>query len=247
MALKIAAFLTLALTPILPAAPCRAGLVPITFDNNAPALQGFSGTLTYNASTGDFNASSTDPNSVVLTSNTYGDSFFDPSLPFSLTFDAHINPADGQLVAGGMGFQLNGAIDIDGDGIDDPPGTTTSQSLLTGTIFAFGTNGPAPPTVTFNGLFDVTGGLLTKPVALTGGGTAAPFFQVGATEGFTLSAENVTSGILGNFTQNFSSSTVKPFVQATVPEPSSLVLALIEVAALCGFADLRRRSATSRP
>jgi hypothetical protein len=107
----------------------------------------------------DFNATTSDPNALTRITAKYSNpshpnfltaGFFDPSQPAALTFDVHVN-ASGNLVAGGTGFTLSGAVDIDGDGLDDPKRTTTAMTLLTGTITAFGTNGPGPPTVTFNG------------------------------------------------------------------------------------------------
>jgi hypothetical protein len=211
--------------------------------------------LAYNSGTQDFNATFTDPNALTLITPQYSvpsnpnfltAGFFDPSLPASMTFDLHVN-ASGNLVAGGTGFTLTGAVDIDGDGIDDPKGTTTSMTLLTGTITAFGTNGPGPPTVTFDGLFKVTGGVLTGPLTLSNNDHIGALFAIGSIGGFTLDAENVASGILGNFVSSFSSTSVKTFAGSVLPEPGGLALILSGAPVVCGYVVLRARRAARRP
>jgi hypothetical protein len=235
-----------------PGGSCRgASLIPITFVTNGPTVSGANGTLTYNAGTGAFDASVLEPandpsfNSLIFTpaGQPLNLVFLDPAMgTVSLTFDLKVNTS-GNFVSSGTGVTLKGAVDVDGDGTDDASGT-----LLTGTIFAFGAGAAGPPTVTFNGLFHVTGGLLTGPITLSGGGTLPIQFPVGATGGFDLFAENVTSGILGNFAASFSSSSVKPSVGLVVPEPGSLMLALFGIVTLGGSRlAQRRRFALSRP
>jgi hypothetical protein len=243
---------------VLLAAPrpsCGAPLIGITFAPNGPGVDALSGTLSYNASTLDFNATTTDPNALTLITPAYSivsnpnfltAGFFDATQPAALTFDLHVN-ASGNLVAGGTGFTLSGAVDIDGDGLDDPKGTTTAMTLLTGSITSFGTNGPGPPTVTFNGLFRVTGGLLTGPLTLSNNDKISALFPIGSFAGFTLAAENVSSGILGDFRSSFSSSTVKPYAGAFVPEPGGLVLGLTGALAVCGYVLVRGRCAAAPP
>jgi hypothetical protein len=49
---------------------------------------------------------------------------------------------------------------------------------------------------------------------------------LGLTGGLLLDAENVTGGTLGDFTNNFYSSSVKPKIGVLVPEPRAIVSAL---------------------
>jgi hypothetical protein len=206
-----------------------------------------SGSLTYNATTGDFNATTTNPDALTLVTPAYPNGgAFDHSISAALTFDVHLD-ANGNIVAGGTGFSLTGAVDIDGDKHDDPSGTTTPQTLLTGTITAFGTNGPGPPTVTFNGLFQVTGGLLSGPLTLSGGASIPALFPVGSIDGFMLSSEQVTSGILGDFTSDFSSNKVKSYAGVVTPEPGGLLLVLSGAALMCGYVLVCGRRAEARP
>jgi hypothetical protein len=237
-----------------PRASCGGPLLGINFTPNGPGIDALSGALSYNATTLDFNASTTDPNALTLITPTYSApsnpnfltaGFFDPTLSAALTFDVHVN-ASGALVPGGTGFSLTGAVDIDGDGLDDPRGTTTAMTLLTGNITAFGTNGPGPPPVTFNGLFQVTGGLLTGPLTLSNNDKIAALFPIGSFEGFSLTAENTSAGILGDFRSSFSSSTVKPYAGAFVPEPGGLVLVLSGAAFACGCLLVRGRLIRAR-
>jgi hypothetical protein len=228
----------------------------INFTTNGPGIDALSGTLSYTSGTQDFQATTTDPNALTLITPAYstpsnpnfptaGFFYATPGPATALSFDLHAD-ASGKLVAGGTGFSLVGAVDIDGDGLVDPKGTTTSMTLLTGNITAFGTNGPGPPTVTFNGLFQVTGGILTAPMTLSNNDHIAALFPIGTVLGFTLAAENVTSGILGDFRSSFASSMVKPYGGAFVPEPGGLVLVLSGAIAGGGYLLVRGRFAAAR-
>jgi hypothetical protein len=235
--------------------PTTAGpLLPINF-TPAPGVQATSGTLMYTASTLDFNLSTTDPNALTLFTPFYSTpsnpnspfaGFFDLGLPAALTIDLHVN-ASGNLVAGGTGFTLSGAVDIDGDGLDDPKGPPTAMTLLTGTITAFGTNGPGPGPVTFNGLFQVTGGRLTAPMTLSNNDNIGALFTIGSRDGFAITAEQSISGILGDFRADFKASPDKTYAGAFVPEPGALVLVLSGTVTLCGYVLVRRRFAAARP
>jgi hypothetical protein len=152
------------------------------------------------------------------------------TLSFGLTVDRN-----GNFVSNGTGVALTGGVDIDGDGTDDASGT-----LLTGAITAFGAGPAGPPTVGFNGLFRVTGGLLTSPVILSDGGKLPAQFPIGSVGGFIVFAEDVTSGILGDFAASFASDRVKPNLGLAIPEPGSLMLALAGTVALGGYGLVRR-------
>ncbi|HZU37999.1 MAG TPA: hypothetical protein VFA18_18910 [Gemmataceae bacterium] len=211
-----------------PASVCRAGLVPLPWDLSRPFIEGAKGTLAYDAKTQDFQASLVPlvyvlPPQYVLFSGSAKE-----------TIDLRVDH-QGQFVSNGGGFTLTGALDLDGDGHPDVSGP---QPLLTGTITAFGADAAGPPTIAFDGLFTITGGLLTQPVSLTGGGTLSAPFTVGASGGFLLNAETVQRGTLADFSKDFSSTTVKPLTgQVIVPEPPAWALALAGAVflAMAGF------------
>ena len=196
-----------------PSRSCQADLILIPYSPNGPSVTGANGTLSYNASSTEFQASVQEPandsnfNSLIFVPAGQPTNlvFLDPANGgASLVIDLKVD-ANGNFLANGTGVTLTGAVDVDGDSTDDASGT-----LLTGKIVAFGAQQAGPAPLDFDGLFQITGGLLTQAITLSGGGTLAPQFQVGATAGFNVEAENVTSGILGNFSQSFSSSLVKP-------------------------------------
>ena len=114
--------------------------------------------------------------------------------------------------------------------------------LLSGPITAFGADPPGPPTRAFNGFFLIQGGALTQTITLSGGGTVFGGFPVGGQPGgFLLLAENVTSGILGNFAQDFASTNGKSNIGVATPEPGAWILAGTGAATLAGWGRLRRR------
>jgi hypothetical protein len=140
----------------------------------------------------------------------------------------------GNLVSGLPGFSLSGSIDLNGDGTDDASGT-----LLKGKITSFGATPAGPATWLYNGTFLIEGGLLTAPVALSGGGSVGPLFTLGSTGGFLGNAEDTISGTLGDFMHDFASDQDKP-VAGPVPEPATLVAGLV-VGGLMLARSLRRR------
>lgn len=223
---------------------CRAGLIPITYQTNGPTVTGANGTLSYNASSSVLQASvlepANDPNFNSLIFVPAGQPtnlvYLDPaSGSASLVINLKVD-ANGNFLANGTGVTLTGAVDIDGDGTDDASGT-----LLTGKIIAFGAQQAGPAPWDFDGLFQITGGLLTQPFPLSGGGIQDTQFPIGAIAGFNVEAEHVTSGILGDFSQNFSSDLVKPTIGLTVPEPGSMALTLTGGTTLCLVGLIRRR------
>jgi hypothetical protein len=179
---------------------CRAELLPITL--SFLVVTNINGTLTYNAATVDFHSESLP---IVITSPDYPGglgTFINDSIPNQTVIDLFVN--QNGLFTGNGTIQMFGSVAFNDDSTADATGL-----LLSGTITAFGSEPPGPPTRDFNGLFTITGGALTQDVPLSGGGTVFGGFPVGGTGGFLLSAENVTSGTLGNFTADFSSDTGK--------------------------------------
>lgn len=214
--------LTFGVLFLLPPSPCRADLLPVTFQSGAPIVSGSNGSLSYNASTGDFHLTLTGP------SLTYAAPFVLPRgfallSSGSLTIDLIVDQT-GNFVANGTGLTLTGSVTING--------AAFSGTLLTGTITNFGSDPAGPPSHNFDGYYTITGGSLTTTKTGTGGAQVFGGYPIGAAGGFLLDAENVTGGTLGNFSQNFSSSSVKPSVGVLAPEPRTLVLSLIGTALL---------------
>ena len=204
---------------------CQAGPL-LVYEPGLPSITGINGTLAYDASTGDFQSQST-PLVFVLPDSSFA--FIDNgSLSVDLTVDKN-----GDFVSNGMGLALTGSVTLDGQ-------TFTGDAmnpLLFGPVTAFGEQQPAgPPPFVFNGFFTVQGGALTQTMGGVFGG-----FPVGSTGAFTLEAEDVTGGILGNFQQSFSSSSVKSTVETVTPEPGTRVLALIGASIVGCGAWLRGR------
>jgi hypothetical protein len=230
----------------------RAGFLPITFAPGAPIISGSNGSLTYNASTGDFSATVTAP------TLTYAASFVNPPRDIALitspklTIDLTVDTS-GNFVASGTGLSLLGSISFalaDGGSVTFA-GTSTANPLLSGTITNFGAQPAGPPSLSFDGTFAITGGALTTTQIDSKGNPVFGGFPLGGPGGFILVAENVTGGTLGDFSRSFSSSSVKPTVgDLAVPEPDSLALLLTGAAALLGWRRARYRPtarAAARP
>ena len=97
------------------------------------------------------------------------------------------------------------------------------------------------PTWLANGLFDITGGLLTQTINLSGGGGLAPLFNLGSQGGFLITSETQYGGTLGDFTNDFFGSSDKPQVFSPAPVPSTIVLGVIGGVLVVGGARLPRR------
>jgi hypothetical protein len=190
-----------------------------------------SGTLSYDAGTGEFQ-SQTIPAVLGAASLPGMLALFD--LTGSTTIDLFVNP-DGSFNRNGSGLSISGGT------LSLSDGTVVSGPFLTGTITDFGADPPGPATRNFDGLFQVSGGSLTAPIALVGGGSLPALFTVGQIAGFLVSAEDTTSGTLGDFTSSFSSDSVKDEVGALVPEPSSLSLGLGGTGLLLGWVAARKK------
>ena len=215
---------------------CRADpLLQFDPDPNQPLILGINNTLTYTKSSGMFHAEALP---ISYTSPVAPDGFFSSGL---MTVDLKVNQ-NGSLVSGGTGVTLTGSLDVNNDGTDD-----VSGNLLTGVITAFGSDLPGPPSRLFNGFFQVTGGALTGSIPLSGGGSIFGGFNIGAGNAFIVTAENVNSGILGDFQADFSSNNGKLEFLGVVPEPGSLSLSLIAVVMIAGPAWLRGRVARRPP
>jgi hypothetical protein len=217
-------------------APPSARADLLTFSTGGPDILDTNGSLTYNQSTGEFQSVTS---SLTLTADALASLpgspsfvFFDPGS--SMTIDLQVNSSGG-FVSNGTGVTLTGSIDFDGDGNSDVNGT-----LLQGHIINFGAQTAGPPTWVSNGLFVIDSGLLTQTINLSGGGTLDPLYSVGELAGFTIYAESVTGGTLGDFTADFSSDIVKDNVDPVVPEPPMVILGLVG-AGLLGIRGWRSR------
>jgi hypothetical protein len=223
---------------LLAATSSRAGLIPITLDPNGPTIQGVSGSLSYNAGTGEFQSQTT-PADLGAASLPGMLAFFD--FTGTTTIDLFVN-ADGSFNRNGSGLSISGGT------LSLSDGTVVTGPFLTGTITAFGADPPGPATRNFDGLFQVSGGSLTEPIALNSGGSLPALFTVGQTGGFFVSAEDVTSGTLGDFTSSFSSDSVKDEEGAlAVPEPSSLVTGLVGTGLVLGWVAARKAARPGCP
>jgi hypothetical protein len=202
------------------------------------------GGLSYDVASGHFQSLS---NAIVLASPAFGPPHFFVTLSSgsSTSVDLFVDTS-GNFVSNGGGVVVTGSFTFAGTTIS---GLTAADPLLKGTIDNFGADGPGPGTRTFNGLYTVTGGELSKAISLSGGGTLGPLFTLGALGGFILTAENTGSvGILGDFTSSFASGPrgVKGTVELVqTPEPGGLTLTLI--AALCLGGCYHQRNRHVRP
>lgn len=215
-----------------------ADLLPVQFYPNSPVVSGSGGSLTYNSTTGDFDVTLTSRSLVYAAPFVLprGFALFNGSLSIDLDVDKN-----GNFVANGTGVELTGTVIINGTTFTGTP----ANPLLTGDITAFGSEAAGPPTRTFDGLFTIDGGLLTAPPP-PGSGAVFGGFPLGATGGFLLSAENATSGTLGDFIADFKSSSVKPSVGVATPEPSSLALVLAAAGVLGAWGLRRKRRPQAR-
>jgi hypothetical protein len=221
--LALAAAWTVLLAPVAG----RADLLPIAPNPDGPIILGVNGTLTYDATTHDFAESAT-----------------------ALSFTAGFVPGGTASITGGTtsvdlfvdnnGNFLNNGGGIDVTGTMTIGSTTISGALLTGDVVAFGAQAAGPPSLEFNGLFTITGGLLTQPIPLGGGGTARAPYTVGMLGGFQVTAEGVSRGILGDFSADFSGNPTKDGYFNPLPEPGTLMLAVLGTAGLGGAWGLRR-------
>jgi hypothetical protein len=229
----VALALALAIGWLLAPATGRAGLLPIHFQPGGPIVSGSNGRLTYNAATGDFNLMLSSPSLIFAAPFVQPNGFttFSGSLSIDLLVDH-----SGHFVANGAGLQLTGTVTINGATFTG----NAANPLLSGTITNFGSQAAGPPSLSFDGFFDITGGALTTTQPGSGGQPVFGGFPAGGSGGFILNAENVTSGTLGDFSSDFSSSSVKAHVGVPTPEPNSLVLSLT-AAAVLGAWRLRRK------
>jgi hypothetical protein len=195
------------------------------------------GTLSYDAGTGEFQSQTT-PAVLGAASLPGMLALFD--LTGTTTIDLFVNP-DGSFNRNGSGLSISGGT------LSLSDGTVVSGPFLTGTITDFGADPPGPPTRNFDGFFQVSGGSLTAPIALVGGGSLPALFAVGQIAGFLVSAEDATSGTLGDFRSSFSSDSVKDEIGAIVPEPSSLSLGMAGTGLVLGWVAARKTARGACP
>ena len=238
-----AAFIPLAalsaLVILLPTRECQAGgLIPITFDQTQPFIAATDGSLSYNASTGDFNVQAT--GLFYLSNDLPGERFQVPLDGGQATIDLTLDQ-NGNLLGPGT-LTVTGGIDFDQDGTDDATGT-----LLTGSVTAFGAAGPGPAPWEFDGLFNVTGGgpepgvdpperrrHVQQPVQLGGARGIRP----GRRAAGQRHPGGLRVGLLGEHVKNL------PAGQA-IPEPSSGALGTIALAGVAGWWRWRLRTGRS--
>jgi hypothetical protein len=199
------------------------------------------GSVSYDQGTGNFSVTAT---GLFLVSN--GLPMGAPQVPIdggsadlSLTVDQN-----GKLVSPGT-LSVTGAIDFDQDGTNDVSGT-----LVSATVNSFSPSGAGPAPWSFLGVFTFGGGGLTQSsIPLSGGGSFTDTFLLGGDGTFNLVVESQVSGILGDFLQSFSGSTVKGLPVSPVPEPASSSLLIAGAAMVAGlgllkFHPRRRRTPT---
>jgi hypothetical protein len=114
-----------------------------------PIVTSINGTLTYNASTGNFHSES---QATVIGSPTYPDNNAVFLTPGMVVIDFFVDKS-GNFLKNGIGFQVFGSVDFDHDGKADATGL-----LLSGVITGFTAPPPGPPTQDFLGLLTITGG-----------------------------------------------------------------------------------------
>jgi hypothetical protein len=204
------------------------GLLPFQFDPDGPMISTASGSLSYDASTGEFSGSVVP---LALSSALLpGSGVATFSSDSRLRFDFFVNP-DGTFRSDPDGFNLTGTLTL-----NLPDGTTPriSGTLLSGDFYAFGAEPEGPPTWVANALMDPTGGQLSTPQTIGDGFTLPALFPIGgAPVGIVFSVADVAGGTLGDFTRSFSSDSVGAQVgAASVPEPASAMLGMLAIAVL---------------
>ena len=227
---------------LLLSTPGRAALLTFQLDPNGPTIQSAFGTLAYEAAGGNFHSDSV-PLSLTRIIPPLNGLFASGNVSIDL-----LVTKSGNFLSNGSGFVLTGEVDF-----FDPTFTTllgsvgdsTNPVLLSGPIVDFGAAppGPEPGGVPglFNGLFVMQGGLLTQPVTLNDGSKVS-IFSPGQVGGFLLTAEDSTSGTLGDFSSSFSSDSVKDLEgQEIVPQPATVTLGLLGAGVLLGWAVIGRR------
>jgi hypothetical protein len=226
---------TAGLSLLGPGRSCHGGgLLPFAFDPNGPTFLGANGSLSYDASIGEFRGTAL-PLTLSSPLLPGGADFVRFSGNPQLSFEFFVNP-DGTFQKDGSGFDLTGTLSIGG--------TTISGTLLSGDFTAFGAEPAGPPTWVANALFDTSGGLLTEPIPLADGTTLpAPFAIGGPPVGVDFFAENIASSTLGDFTASFSGKIKDQGGPVSIAEPSSWVLAMIAIILLGLLGPVRKRLA----
>ena len=162
---------------------CYADLLNFQFDPNGPTILATNGSLSYDASTGEFQGTA-----LPLTLSS-------PLLPGSgtvsfsgdsqLSFDFFVNP-DGTFRSDPDGFNLTGTLSIDG--------TKISGGLLSGDFYDFGAEPAGPPTWVSNALLDTTGGLLATYLTVVGEPILPPLFPKGDLQSGSSSLSRMSPG-----------------------------------------------------
>jgi hypothetical protein len=154
--------------PTAAAAPgvVQADLLQFQFNSNGPAITAAPGGrltgLTYTVATGQLHIDAVPVSLDGALLPVPG--VFSPTSVLSIDL---VVDTSGKFVSNGDGVKVTGDIDLDGDGTFDASGL-----LLSGTNYAFGAEPPGAPTpFDVNGEFLATGGALTQPIPLSGGGT----------------------------------------------------------------------------
>ena len=217
-----------ALVALNPVESRAGGLIPWAIDPNRPYIRA-DGSLTYDASTGDFNVQAA--GLFFASNNLPGGNTQVPIAGGAAVIDLTVDKSGNLLSVGSL--TLTGSIDLDQDGTADVGGT-----LLTGEVTQFGAAAAGPAPWEFDGLITITGGALTQSsVPLSGGGSFSDLFAVGEVGGFDLVVGQQVSGTLGDFMSSFNGSSIKgPVFGASLPEPSSLALCGLGLLALSGYA-----------
>ena len=212
---------------LLPAQLCRAGgLLNFQLNPDGPIITLGSGTLNYDASTGEFSGTMVPLTYSSPTLPGNGTGTFSSDSLFTFTF--YVN-SDGSFRSDPDGFNLMGTLSI--NGLSPPP--HISGGLLSGDFTAFGAEPAGPPEWVSNALVNPTGGLLTNPQQMAGVPTQFPLG--GLPIGIDFYVTGVTSGTLGDFTESFSSRDVSGVIGQAIPEPATWVPATTGLGAVLLF------------